>query len=180
MINLIPSQEKKIISKAFYLRFVVVTFWVFTILMLLSSIILLPSFFYSNLKKGLVLDQIELQKRNPPVELEQGAETLVKDLENKLTLMQKFQNDKFLISDKIINKIQTKQNENIKITEINYVNDKTKGKTLELRGVAVTRDDLLFFKNNFDKDPDFKKIELPISNFIKSNNIQFNLILTPV
>jgi hypothetical protein len=179
MINLIPSEEKKIIHKVFYIRFTIVSFVVLGIAVLIGGVMLLPSFFYSSIEKNLALNQLEVQKNNPPIEFEQGAENLIKDLENKLNIINNAQKDKFLVSDKIINKINAKLIEGIKITEMNYLHDDTKGKTLEIRGFSSTRDNLLNFKNSFDRDGDFKKVDLPISNFIKSTNIQFNLILIP-
>lgn len=179
MINLIPSEEKKVIRKVFYIRFVIVTFVVLGVGVLLSAILLLPSFFYSSLERDIAVTQLGLQKDNPPIEFEQGAENLIKDLENKLNLVENSQKDKFLVSERVINKIDAKLTSGIKVTEMNYLNDETKGMTLEVRGLALTRDDLLAFKSSFERDGDFKKVDLPISNFIKSTNIQFNLILTP-
>lgn len=180
MINLIPSEEKKRIIKDFYLRVVVVFLVVFSISIFILNLILIPALSYSSIKKNLSITQLEQQKNNPPVEFAFGAENLVENISKKINIINEAQKDKFLVSDKVINKILLKKTPGIKITEINYNNDITKGKSLDIRGEATTREALLVFKNTLERDTDFKRVDLPISNFIKSTNIQFNLVLIPI
>ena len=67
----------------------------------------------------------------------------------------------------------------IKITQIQYRNESIKGKTISISGVASSRDRLLLFKRELENNIAFKKVDLPISNFVKGSNIKFSLGLTP-
>ncbi len=67
----------------------------------------------------------------------------------------------------------------IKITKISYQADKAKGGTVSIAGTAPSRDRLLLFKKALDDDNNFTKVDLPISNFVKGSDIQFNLTLVP-
>jgi len=87
--------------------------------------------------------------------------------------------DKFVVSTKVINGIILKKMPDIKITSISYEDNEAKGKILSVRGSAPSRDRLLLFRLALEKDINFQKIDLPISNFIKGTDIQFNLTLIP-
>ena len=65
----------------------------------------------------------------------------------------------------------------IKINQISYENNLLKGKIINIKGSAVSRERLLLFRLAFENDANFKDVDLPISNFIKGSNIQFNLSL---
>jgi hypothetical protein len=68
----------------------------------------------------------------------------------------------------------------IKITQILYDNTVAKGdKKVNIQGTAPSRERLLIFRQALEGNPAFKKVDLPISNFVKGSNIQFSLSLTP-
>ena len=177
MINLIPLQEKKKIQKDFYLRFTIVAFIVLGLGIFISLILLTPSLFYSSIQKNLIKTQVENLKNNNVIGVRSEYASVISDLNSKLGIINTSKDNKFVISESIIKQTVLSKTSGIKITEINYFSDIEKGKILELRGEALTRENLLFYKNKLSENPNFKEIDLPISNFIKSNNIQFNLII---
>ena len=60
-----------------------------------------------------------------------------------------------------------------------YENDATKGKKVTVLGIAPSRELLLLFRRALEDDVAFKKVDLPISNFVKGSNIEFSLSLIP-
>lgn len=179
MINLIPNQEKKRKVKDFYFRLVVVFFVVLGFCFLIASAAILPSYFLSFVKKNLNDTKLEAQKKEPIPPASQSTVNLVADLNNKLNLIENAQKNKYLVSVKVINEIISKKMSDIKITQIFYENSSIAGKKISIRGVAPSRERLLLFRLALEDDTAFKKVDLPISNFVKGSNIEFSLNLTP-
>lgn len=179
MINLIPNEEKKRKVKDFYFRLLVVFFVVLGISILIASVSILPAYFLSLEKKNLINTKLEIQQNEPMLSLDQETLDVVKDLDNKLNLVGKNKVNKYIVSQKIINEIISKKMPDIKITKILYQNDPVKGKSVSINGTAGSRERLLLFRRALEDSIAFKKVDLPISNFIKGSNIRFSLSLIP-
>lgn len=179
MINLIPNEEKKNKVKDFYFRLSVVFLIILGFSMIIASIMILPSYFLSSVKKNLVNTRLEMQKNEPVPVLDQKTLVDVSDLENKLKLIENTKQNKYTISQWIINEILFKKMNDIKITEIIYDNTFSKGKIISVNGTAPNRERLLLFRQALEDDIAFKEVNLPISNFIKGSNIKFSLSLIP-
>jgi len=180
MINLIPNKEKKEKVKDFYFRFTVVAFMVFGFSILVSCVAILPAYFFSLEERDLINDKLERQKNEPLPPLDSDVLVLAEDLNNKLNLIEKLQTNKYLVSRKIINEIIKEKMSDIKISSIRYQNDLAKGKTVSINGSAPSRERLLLFRKNLEDNVLFKKVDLPVSNFVKGSNIQFSINLIPV
>jgi hypothetical protein len=179
MINLIPNEEKKVMIKDFYFRLATVIFCAMGFVVLIATISMLPSYFISSgegylTKESLTQEQVEeLDKMN------KQTMVTVNDLDTKLSLIEKAVKSKFLISERIINAVLLNRVSGIKISQISFVNDKTNGKVVNVRGTAPSRERLDIFKRALEDDSLFKKVDLPISNFVKGSNIQFFLNIIP-
>ena len=178
MINLIPNEEKKKKLKDFYFRLLVTSFMVFGVSIFIATAAILPAYFFSSVKKNLTEIKLERQKNNPVPLLDQKTLNTVKDLNTKLNLVEKAQKNRYLVSQNIINNIILEKMSDIKITQINFSND-IKGKIVTISGTASSRERLLLFKQALTDNVAFKKVDLPISNFVRGSNIKFSLSLIP-
>lgn len=179
MINLIPNEEKKKKVQDFYFRLAVVFLAILGFSMVIASVMILPSYFLSLVKKNLIGTKLEIQKNEPIPLLDQRILTTVSDLENKLTLIENIRKNKYIVSEQVIQEVLSKKMSDIKITEITYDNVALKGKSINVSGTAPNRERLLLFRKAFEEDSTFKEVNLPISNFIKGSNIRFSLSLIP-
>ena len=179
MINLIPNEEEKKKVKDFYFRFLVMFFTVLGFSILIASASILPAYFISSVKKNLINTKLEIQKNEPIPSPEQTTLAIVEDLNNKLSLIEKTEVNKYIISQKIIKEIMAEKMPDIKITGILYQNNLTKGKIININGTAPNRERLLLFRQALENNIAFKKVDLPISNFVKGSNIKFYLSLIP-
>ena len=179
MINLIPKEEKKRMTTDFYFRIAVLFLVLFGSCILIASIAILPSYFFSSMKNVLADTKLEIQKREPLPLLGEQSLLIVKDINKKLDLVESSEKNKFLPSQKVINSILLKKRPDIKITQILYENDVVKGKKISITGTAPSREVLLLFRKALEDSSNFKSINLPISNFVKGSNIQFYLNLIP-
>ena len=180
MINLIPIKEKKELIKNFYLRFLVVFFYMLIFSIIILFIVILPSYFISVAKISDAILKLEAQKKEPIPEVDQNTLALIKDVNTKLNLVENAETNKFEISQKVIKEIILNKMSDIKIDEFSFQNDQIKGKTISINGIAPSRERLLLFRQALEEDKTFSSVDLPISNFIKGSNIQFYLNLIPV
>ena len=183
MINLIPNKEKKEMVKSFYYKLVVLFLIVAGFSFLIFSVATLPSYFLSFTRNNIINAKLEMQKAEPVPIPDQKTLSMIKDLNNKLSLIEKNQDNKFFVSKNVINNILFKKAPSIKITDISYENnsstDSLKDKKISIDGTAPSREVLLSFRQALEDDVNFKSVDLPISNFVKGSNIQFYLSLIP-
>ena len=178
MINLIPNEEKKKMSKDFYLRLITMFFVMLSVSLLIASILILPSYFFSSIEEDVIDTKIKSQEKSISLP-DPNTLMIIKDLENKLNSVENYEKNKYVFSTKVINEIILKKIPNIKITEIFYQNDPQTGKKISISGKASSREVLLSFRRALEDDAAFSKIDLPISNFVKGSVIKFYLSLIP-
>ena len=179
MINLIPNEEKKKMSKDFYFRLVTLIFIMFSISLLIASILIVPSYFLSSVDKTSIDTKVQLQENEAVSLSEQDTMATINDLKSKLGSVENFKKNQYLFSQKIINEVVLKKISSLRITEIHYQNDPKTGRKISISGIALNRDVLLSFKRALEDDVAFSKVDLPISNFVKGSNIKFYLNLIP-
>lgn len=179
MINLIPNQEKKTMIKGFYYRLIVLILLMLCFCILVAIVGLLPAYFSSNAKNNIASGKLEAQKKESMPLFDQETSLIITDINTKLNLIESAQKNKFLVSEKVISAIFAKKIPSIKITEISYQNVLPDDKKIIISGTAPARETLLLFRQALEDDASFKKVDLPISNFVKGSDIQFSLTLTP-
>jgi hypothetical protein len=183
MINLIPKEEKKRIVKVFYYKLVILFLIVVSGSVFFATISILPSYFLSLEKNNIIDMKLEKQKSEPIPSIDQQTLVAIKDLDGRLSLIENAEGNRFLISEKIINAIILKKIPNIKITSIYYENNspnkQLQDKSVNIQGIAISREILLLFRQALESSVAFKQVNLPISNFIKGSDIQFYLSLIP-
>ncbi|HBA45691.1 hypothetical protein A2W67_01255 [Candidatus Nomurabacteria bacterium RIFCSPLOWO2_02_40_28] len=179
MINLIPNKEKKEMTRSFYFRLVVLFLVMLAVSAFIAFVAILPSYFLSSIKYNLISTKLEIQKKEVIATPDQKTLLAVKDLNTKLDLVENAEKNKFNISEKVINAIVSDKMPSIKITKIFYESDPEQGKKISIQGSAPSREVLLSFRRALEADSAFKKVDLPISNFVKGSNIQFSLSFMP-
>jgi len=180
MINLIPIEEKKKIRKDFYYRFFVLFFIMLGLLTIVLIVATLPAYFISLEKKISINSRLEIQKNEVMPELDQQAQTELKDLDAKLSLLDKAKRNKYVFSQKVVSEIISKKITGIKINRITYDNDSLEGRVISVSGLAQNRETLLLFRKALEEDNSFKNVDLPISNFVKGTDIEFSLNLISI
>jgi hypothetical protein len=179
MINLIPNEEKKKMSRDFYLRLLTIFFMMLGGSLLIAYILILPSYFISSTEENVVNEKLKLQENELVPLPDPNTLAIIKDLKSKLGLIENAQKNKFIFSEMVINEIILKKMPDIKITGISYQNDPQTGGKININGIAPSREVLLLFRQALEDDIAFSKVDLPISNFIKGSNIKFYLSLIP-
>lgn len=165
--------------KSFYYRLTIIYLLVFSLCILISVVVMTPSYFFVYNKAEVVNKKLEAQKNEPILLPDQQTLRVIEDLNTRLALIEHAGDDDFMISKKVINAVILKKTSSIKITDISYDNDPINGKKISIQGTAPSREILLSFRRALEDGALFEKVDLPISNFIKGANIQFYLNLIP-
>lgn len=172
MLNFLQQKNKKQIISEYLLR-VAVYFLVF---ILISSVVLItlfvPSFFFAKYKNDTINNQLlEIKQKNvnvgeDPVEFIKNVNRLSNALSDTATSSVKY-ND-------IVDKITSLKNNDVKILAINITEESNTGiKKILISGTANTRDSLTLFEKDIKIDGLFKSVVFPVSNFIKSSDLEF-------
>lgn len=178
MINLIPKKEEKRIIKDFYLRVLATFFMMFSFAISIINIAMLPAYIFSSERKTFISDKLEDFEINPILELSPYENEIINELDIRLDLINKNKLNDYSLTQNVIDKVISHKTEAIKIIQISY-NKQVKETEILLVGIASDRESLLGFRKSFENDDSFKKVDLPISNFVKGSNIVFYLNLIP-
>lgn len=179
MINLIPNEEKKRKVKDFYFRLSVVLFTILGFSFVVAALSIMPSYFLTTVKINFISQALQMQENQPVTLPDQQTNTEIADLQNKLRLFEKNRTNTYLVSKQVIDEILSKKMSDIKIMQIGFNDSPDKGKIINITGIAGSRERLLLFRQALSADPVFKKVDLPVSNFVKGSNITFSITLIP-
>ncbi len=178
MINLLPVEEKKQIAAEYHFRVLILYLVTTGLCFLVASVALLPSFFLSSLKEHLATAKWENLKSLPVPEPDKETIEGIKDVNSKTSLIEDAEKKKFLVLENAFDTVIARKMTDIKLTAIDYEKDEAGVKTIGIHGLAPNRERLLLFRQSFEGDPLFSKVDLPISNFVKGTDIDFSLKLT--
>lgn len=175
MINIIPEEKKILIQKERTRRFTLVFGIAVIFAVSISAVLLIPSYLYLIEQKKHIARIIEVLESGPIFKEIQDIENSIEGLNQKLSLFQRNQNNILNISF-FIEKILEQKPPSVRITNISY-NNLPKSLRISLSGSSPTRDLLLKFVENLNKEESIKKVHSPITNILKEQNIEFSLII---
>jgi len=174
MINLLPKEQKKALKHEYEIRLFSVICLAVAILGIFATILILPSYFFSNSKEVLVEKSLEDFNRDNPEIKVADLDKVYTDINSKLkTLDSSWPND--ILIDETFKDLLSTVPKGITVTQFLYNENADGGKLFEIHGQASDREVLQSFKTVLEQDARFKDIVLPISNFVKKTNIDFVL-----
>ncbi len=163
--------------KEFRMRATVLFIWTLGMAALAAGIALLPSYFLASVKEKAASARLEAQSREAVPVADQRTMDIIRDVNAKIALVERGDENDFSVSEKLLTVIVRKMPD-IKITRLSFEDDAADGKVLSVEGRAPSRERLLLFRRALEDDDSFKKVDLPISNFVRGSDIQFYVELT--
>jgi uncharacterized protein (DUF2225 family) len=146
----------------------------------LSSIVLIllytPSFFFVKYKNDTLNSQLESNKQKS---ISKGEDSLI-FIKNVNTLSSVFSDNTLsgLSYSDIIKKVTYLKNSDIKIISIVMIKENQVGdKKILVSGIATNRDSLSLYERDIKIDGTFDSVTFPVSNFIKSSDLEFSVTL---
>ncbi|MFA6251301.1 MAG: pilus assembly protein PilM [Candidatus Paceibacterota bacterium] len=176
VINILPDKEKKSLRREYRTRFSTMILHLIAITGVVSILLLFPSYFISRFEENLVEKELEaFNIKNP--DLSNGSmDKLIGDINLKLELLNKA-GSSYQVNDKVLENILASRTSGITFSQILF-NKKITDSILVIHGTATNRDSLRNFKTILDSNPNFSKVDLPVSNFLEKNNLPFTISIT--
>lgn len=177
MLNLIPLSEKKKILTEYRLRLATVSVFAITALVFSSLILLIPSYLLAISKYNEAQNSLdELQKTTGQSGQEKDVNIQVLAVNKNVDLFLKGGSSKSLVPSLVIANILNGKGKDIKIIGFTY--DVTAAQErIVITGMAANRDSLSQFIDTLKSDPSFTSVDLPISSYVKSINIDFSAVI---
>lgn len=171
-LNLIPPQKKEEIKRAYWLR--LVSKWEMEFVILLIFFIAVLASMNFVLKANMAAednDMLLVEKNNDNYNKIKEYDNEVKDISGQMANIKKLQSSQLYWS-KLLMKLNDKVVSGIEITSL-----VTSEYDLILNGKADTRDNLIAFKESLAQDSCFSEVDLPLSNLVSKDNVEFQLSL---
>jgi len=180
MLNILPTAEKKKIITEYRLRLASMAIFAVAALVLVSLVLLIPSYILAVSKFDNISGQIsQLESKQDLTGQEKGIDAQVRDVNKKVNLFLAGRGVDRLSPPDIIARVIAMRGSTIKIQGFDYdvAGDQER---LAISGVAADRDSLAQFVEVLKKDPTFTSVELPVSSYVKSVNISFSIMATRI
>jgi hypothetical protein len=175
MINLLPPQEKKKILGAYRLRLGVIFLWMILALLLVAAAALAPSYIrVNNTSKDLVA-QLAEKKLSSPEGGEDAQAELLRIKEEIARLKPSTDND--FTASALTALVLAQKPVGIDVSSVAFANVHPVT-SMQLSGVAATREDLLVFQRNLKSNPRLTDVKYAQSFIIQKTNITFQLTIT--
>lgn len=173
ILNVLPQEVKNRNKKNYWKRFISMFFNVLAVSFSVAILLLFPSFFFSKQKEVIAENRLEsFNLANPDLD-NNNIDEIVKDINFKLDKLSKYKNSD-IVGDVIVEILKNKP-KNVSFEQILF-NKRADGvSVVEIHGTSPDRDSLRSLKANFESNLIFENVNLPVSNFIESKNINFNI-----
>lgn len=172
MINLLPYEDRKKIRQESLRRFLVIAIFETSLVLFAGILLIFPvSFSFKSQKDGLEREE-SVSRQGAPLDQLKEVEKEIKKLNSELTLLEAASKSGE-VSDIFI-KIMDSKPAGISIDEFLY---SRQSKKILLAGNAAVRDDLVKFQEVLGSLEFSEKLESPLSNILKRENVDFSINL---
>jgi len=175
MLELLPKSQKQSIKKEYFLRLTVVSLSFLLAAGILFLIFLSPSYFLSVVKEDVISKEFENVKKTHSESGDKEFEDVIKSSKEMITLL-KPKDSAFLMKDLIL-KIISKKSSGVAIGGISMNYSKDGQYQILIKGISKNRELLKLFADSLRAEKEFNSVDLPISNFAKIADIDFNITL---
>jgi hypothetical protein len=180
MINLLPTEEKKKNYLFFHVRLGVFYMILMSVVFVLFSIALSPAYFFSVINEGVANNKYQSVLNTPIQDVPEETMNIINEVNSQIDIIEKTKKQNFILTSSIIDPLLFSRMTDIKILNISYQKSQKNEeeiKTVKVTGIAPNRERLLLFKQILENNNFFEKVDLPISNFIRGEDINFELTL---
>ena len=177
MLNILSTEEKKKILTEYRLRLAVVSVFAVAALVFSSLVLLVPSYLLAVSKYNDTKNSLEsLEGKDNRIDKEKSTNAQILAVNKKIDIFLKTNTANTLVPSVVITKILSSKGDAIKITGITY-SALLDQERIVVTGVALNRDKLAQFVDTLKKDKSFTSVDVPISSYVKSTNINFSAVI---
>ncbi len=176
VINVLPDENKKILSKEYWKRFSILLITLLASIMAIFTLLLSPSYFFTLSKEKMAEAQLDDFNAKNKQLTDQDLNGTINDINKKVNLLS-ITKPGYSIYNDVLSILLLKKTEGVTITQIIFNQQKDKGSSLEVSGNAKDRISLRNFKSMIDANPKVSSTELPISNFLGKTDLTFTMTI---
>ena len=177
MLNILPKIEKKKIMLEYRLRLATVAVLAVTALILSNLVLLAPVYLIAVEKNSDAKNDLNiLQESKSKVINEKDVNTEVLAVNKNIALFLKTGAAEAASPVTFISKILEIKGDLVRISGFTYDASGAEERMV-VTGTARTRESLAKFIEALKKEPKFTSIDLPISSYVKSSNIDFSAVI---
>jgi len=175
MLNLLPKNQKKIISREYRVRFFVVGFALIFVAEIISLILLIPPYITAETSIELLNAQSAgFKAQNVTTEITKLSE-VVRKTNNYLSLFTASSTPNETLS--VIKKMVDVREDLVKINSLSYKVQNGQ-QSVVVGGVANSRQALIDYVKKIKIQPGVISADVPVSGFIQAKNINFSVTVT--
>ncbi len=176
VMNVLPQEEKNIVKKEYWKRFIIAFLLLCSFIVGVASLLMLPSYFFSVTKQGIAEEKLEeFNQNNKDLVKSSDLDNTINDINKKLELLSNKSNQPYSVSDGILATVLNGRPDGVTYSQILFNQRKDKSLYVEVYGKAKDRTALKKLKTNIDNNPKILSSNLPISNFLEKNNLDFSI-----
>ncbi|MDE2213160.1 MAG: hypothetical protein KGJ34_01335 [Patescibacteria group bacterium] len=180
MVNLLPSGAREHITLEYRLRLTSVALFTLAFALIVGAALLLPSYFLAWVTRTSLDDQSAITQETlsqPTLAKASQDEKATASIFSSVRQQLDYPEPTVILSDLFSN-----TSRGISVRYLNYgpvaLTGSTAMLTINISGVADTRDDLLAFKDELTNAPGVSAVNLPIDSLAASQNIDFALTVS--
>ncbi len=179
MINLLPIEEKVKIKNLYKVRLAIVSCIAAAVTLFVFSVFLFPSFFLAGVKEEATRERRELVLKSISVIEAKHTEEEIQKTASQLAVVATRDDVSDSLS-RFISAVAKRTTRGISVT--GFYSQKTEGgrygvNKLIVSGTARDRAALLSFVDALRNETIFSRVELPVSNLVRSEDISFSVII---
>ena len=179
MYHFLPLAEKRLLRQEYRIRFVIVALVVFSILVLLGTAFLLPTWFVANIKEQTVEKRMDILQHTISKKQDGALNTISDNTKSEIKLLRN--GEDFVPFRTVLEIIIDNRSSGVSLQSFSFSRVNIDGDiTVVVRGVYRDRDSLVNFRKNLEREKMFTRIDLPIANLAKGRDADFSIELTAV
>lgn len=179
MLSFVPEQLKKNVKREYWARVFCAVLLILCFLAIYSLSSIFPTYTFSVSEKARLTE--EISGFSTSTSSCASGETICVDpaseVKSSILLLNSLKITSRTIISQPILEILGNVNKSIKITSIKYLGETTDQYKFSIVGISLDREGLTAFSDSLKKDARLSGISLPISDFVKNTNIDFNLTI---
>ena len=173
MHNLLTEEAQKDVIKEYRFRFLSVLSGFFTLVFVVGSVLLVPSYMLVLTQKSGLKTELEIAKKLQEDNGNDNFSSSARSVEDKIKILSSVdsQNE---APDLLFRKIMEEMGESVKLNDFSYT--ETEGQlSIKIDGVAKNRDELLAFRNRLRQKQPFTSADFPVELLAKDEDIRFSM-----
>ncbi len=180
LINLISSQNRKRFRQEYFIRLVTVTAWLLTFVVIAECFLLIPSYIFESQEVSAHTIELQQLSQKAATSQEQQVQAKVQALSAESTYLQGVRT--LPTASMALRAILAVPRTGIKLSGFTFGSaqntSSTTIKSMEISGIADTREDLRSYDTALSALPYVSNADLPISDYAKATTIPFTITLT--